>query len=180
VNFARQYYRRDIIDRVLNSTIITRAFTVYQLEDIVINELPKVIQQYGAKMIVISDLLGMFLHDPQIEIKEEARYLINEIVNSIIKTRTLEEDVLVIVSLPSVDSTYHHNNDKPSILYNKMILPRFSKCIEIMNSEDNENNNMIRIKIRNKYSNNIRRIKKITINDFHNADYFLQLKKEIC
>ena len=52
VNFARQYYRRDVISRVLNNTIITRSFTVYQLADIVINQLPKVIQQYKAKMIL--------------------------------------------------------------------------------------------------------------------------------
>jgi hypothetical protein len=58
-----------------------------------------------------------------------------------------------------------------------MILPRFSKCIEIMNSEDNENNNMIGIKIRNKYSNNIRRNKKITINDFHNSRLFFTIKE---
>src|SRR5919202_2755 len=95
VNFARQYYRRDVISRVLNNTIITRPFTVYQLADIVINQLPNVIQQYDAKMVVVSDLLDMFIGDPQIE-ANEARYLINEIVNSITKSRELE-DVLVVV-----------------------------------------------------------------------------------
>ncbi|MFL6329751.1 MAG: hypothetical protein ACJ705_01915, partial [Nitrososphaeraceae archaeon] len=108
MNFARQYYRRDVIDRVLNSIIITRPFTVYQLEDIVINELPRVIQQYEAKMVVISDLLSMFLHDPQIEIRE-ARYLINEIVNSITKIRASKEDVLAVVSLSSGDNASHHD-----------------------------------------------------------------------
>jgi hypothetical protein len=60
--------------------------------------LPKVIQRYGAKMVVVSDLLDMFVRDPQIE-ANEARYLINGIVDSITKTRALE-DVLVVVSLP--------------------------------------------------------------------------------
>jgi hypothetical protein len=78
VNFARQYYRRDVIDRVLNSIIITRPFTVYQLADIVINQLPNVIQLYDAKMVVISDLLDMFVRDPQIE-DNEAIYLVNKI-----------------------------------------------------------------------------------------------------
>jgi hypothetical protein len=71
----------------------------------------------------------MFIRDPQIE-ANKAKYLINEIVNSITKPRVLE-DVLVIVSLPSVDSIYHHN-DKPFMIYNKIILPRFNKCIEII------------------------------------------------
>jgi hypothetical protein len=119
VNFARQYYRRDVISRVLSNTITTRPFTVYQLADIVINQLPKVIQQYDAKMVVVSDLLDMLIRDPQIK-ANEATYLINEIVNSITKPRALE-DVLVIVSLPFVDSVYHHN-DKLAISYNKTMI----------------------------------------------------------
>jgi hypothetical protein len=158
VNFARQYYRRDVISRVLNNTIVTRPFTVYQLADIVINQLPKVIQQYDAKMIVVSDLLYMFVRDPQIGSKE-ATYLINEIANSITKSRMLE-DVLVIVSLPLVGSAYRQNN-KAAISYNKTIIPRFDKCIEIMNSHENKNN-MIDIKIRNDCTRN-----KNTMNDFH-------------
>jgi hypothetical protein len=58
-------------------------------------------------MIVISDLLNMFIRDPQIE-ANEARHLINQIVNSLIKTRALE-DVLVVVSLPFGNNTSNHN-----------------------------------------------------------------------
>jgi len=79
VNFARQYYSRDVLNRVLNNTIVTRPFTVYQLADIVINQLPQIIQQYDPKMVVVSDLLDMFIRDPQVE-ANEARYLINGIV----------------------------------------------------------------------------------------------------
>jgi hypothetical protein len=145
----------------LNNTIVTRPFTVYQLADIiVIKQLPKVIQQYEAKIIVVCDLLDMFARDPQIE-ANEATYLINEIANSITKSKALE-DVLVIVSLPFVGSAHHHN-DKPSILYNKIILPRFDKCIEINNSHENRNK-MMDIKIRN----NCSRSNKNSTNDFHN------------
>jgi hypothetical protein len=145
----------------LNNTVITRCFTVYQLADILINQLPKVIQQYNAKMVVVTDLLDMFMHDPQIE-ANEARHLINEIVNSITKARTLE-DVLVIVSLPcGVGSTYHRNDDKPFMSHNKTILPRFDKCIEITNDHENRNK-MIGIKIRSKN----RKMCKNTANDFH-------------
>jgi hypothetical protein len=152
----------------LSNTIVTRSFTVYQLADIVINQLPKIIQQYEAKIIVVSDLLDMFIRDPQIE-ANEATYLINEIVNSITKTRALE-DVLVVVSLPYGHGTYHHS-DKLSMSYNKTILPRFDKYIEIMNSKDKENK-MIDIKIRK--SNNI-----IRINDFHNGKLLSINKRDL-
>ena len=56
INFAKQYYNNDVISRVLNNTIVARPFTVYQLADIVINQLPKVIQQYEAKILVVCDL----------------------------------------------------------------------------------------------------------------------------
>ena len=142
--------------------MITRAFTIYQLANILVNELPKVIQQYEAKMIVISDLLDMFVHDPQIEVNE-AKYLINEIVNSITKSRVLE-DIIVIVSLLSGDNASHH--DKSTLSLNKTILTRFDKCIEIMNNENE--NKMIDIRIRDNNKNNIRRNKN-SANDFHDG-----------
>jgi hypothetical protein len=79
--------------------------------------------------------------------------------------------VLVIVSMPSGDNTFHHNG-KLSTLSNKMILPRFNKYIEIINN-DNENK-MIDIKIRN----NSRRIKN-TYNDFHNSKLLSIKEREL-
>jgi hypothetical protein len=131
--------------------------------------LPKVIHQDDAKIVVVSDLLKMFVRDPQIE-ANEATCLINQIVNSITSTRTLE-DVLVIVSLPFVGSA-HHRNNTPAVSYNdKTILPRFNKCIEIMNSHKNRNK-MTDIKIRN----NIRKNKN-TINDFHDHKISCSIKE---
>jgi hypothetical protein len=170
VNFARQYYRRDVVSRILNNTIVTRPFTVYQLEDIVINQLPNVIQQYDAKMVVVSDLLNMFVRDPQIG-ANEARHLINEIVNSITKLSALE-DVLVVVSLPYEYGVCHHHSNKPFMPYNKTVFPRFDKCIEIMNGKDKKKNRMIDITIRN--SNNMRRI-----NNFHNGKLLSINKRDL-
>lgn len=73
VNFARQYGVD--IEKVLQSIIVSRVFTICQLANMVIYELPKVIQQFAAKVVVISDILDMFVNDPQIEIKE-AKYII--------------------------------------------------------------------------------------------------------
>ena len=107
VNFARQYYSRDVISRVLSNTIVTRPFTVYQLTDIR-KSIAKVIQQYEAKIVVVSDLLDMFVRDPRIG-SNEATYLINETINSITRSRALE-DVLIIVSFSYAHDLYHHNN----------------------------------------------------------------------
>jgi hypothetical protein len=54
-----------------------------------------------------------------------------------------------------------HNNIKPRVSYNKMVLTRFDKHIEIMNSHENRDK-MIDIKVRS----NSRRSKN-TINNFH-------------
>jgi hypothetical protein len=114
----------------LNNTIVTRPFTVYQLADIVINQLPKVIQQYEAKIVVVCDLLDMFARDPQI-VANEATYLINQIVNSITKSRVLE-DVLVVVSYSYAHDLFHHNNNnKLYTLYGRMI-PRIRKIERLM------------------------------------------------
>ncbi|MFL6316501.1 MAG: hypothetical protein ACJ73C_07160 [Nitrososphaeraceae archaeon] len=113
--------------------------------------------------------MDMFTRDPQIE-ANEARYLINGIVNSITKSRTLE-DVLVVVSIPYKHGAYYHN-DKPALQYNKTILPRFDKCIEIMNSHEGKNK-MIDIKMRN----NCSRRNKNTTDDFHNHKVSSSIKE---
>jgi hypothetical protein len=150
-------------------TMITRPFTIYQLADIVINQLPNVIRQYDAKMVVVSDLLDMFIHDPQIE-ANEARYLINEIVNSITKSRELE-DVLVVVSLSFRNSPSNHDNDvKPYISYDKMVLKRFNKSVEITDKQ----NNTLDVKMRD----NNKKIKNTT-NDFHNGKLLSINKRDL-
>ena len=64
----------DIIKKkVSQSIIVSRVFLGYQLANLISYELPNVIEQQqfdNAMFIVISDLLGMFVKDPQIEIKE--------------------------------------------------------------------------------------------------------------
>jgi hypothetical protein len=47
VYFARQYELD--IKKVLQSVTISRAFTIYQLADLIIYQLPKIIQQFNDK-----------------------------------------------------------------------------------------------------------------------------------
>ena len=166
VNFARQYYGLDI-KKVLENTIITRAFTIYQLANIIIHKLPRVVQQFDVKLIVIFDLLDMFLRDPQIEI-EEAEHIIKEIVNSIKRSRRREVfgNILFMVSLPSYSSNYqsHHHchHQQLSAIYNKIILPRFDKHIEITSATNSDNN-----KNKNKINNSLLYVKIKNNNKYH-------------
>jgi hypothetical protein len=80
VNFARQY-GLDTND-VLNRIIVSRLFTIYQLTNLIIYELPRILEKWKSKVIIISDLLHLFLQDPQADV-EESKYLIKQIVKSL-------------------------------------------------------------------------------------------------
>ena len=80
------------------------------------------------RLTVISDLLDMFVNDPQIK-AGEAKYILKEIMNSII-SRTRRETLgnsLIVMSLSS------YCQESMSV-YDKILLPRFDKRIEISNS----------------------------------------------
>jgi hypothetical protein len=145
VNFARQYGLD--IKKVLQSIVISRAFTIYQLADLIIYELPRVIQQLEAKVILISDLLNMFVCDPQIKIEEGER-MIKEIIDSLRKISTATNNTLIVVSLYR-HHHHHYSSFSSSYLYEKILLPRFDKCIEITNKKKKKVNNVLDIKIRN-------------------------------
>jgi hypothetical protein len=97
VNFARQYGLD--VQKVLDSIIVSRPFTIHQLAGLVSNHLDSagaaVVQRFGSKLVVISDLLKMFAQDPQID-PDEAHWLLMEMVRSL---RRLSSQVLVVVSL---------------------------------------------------------------------------------
>lgn len=46
---------------VLGHIFISRAFTAYQLTSIILNKLEEIVQNYNAKLVVISDIVGFFL-----------------------------------------------------------------------------------------------------------------------
>jgi hypothetical protein len=120
VNFARQYGLD--IKKVLQNIIVSRPFTVDQLDDLVANELQKVILRSDARMVVISNLLRMFLEEPHHK-QREAERLIGEITRSIM---TIPRNILVIVSL-------HYSLSD----CDKTLLSLFTKTITIENSTSN-------------------------------------------
>jgi hypothetical protein len=102
------------IQKVLRGIVVSRAFTIHQLAALVAHELPEAVRQCNARLVVVSDLLRMFTEDPQVS-RREARYLINEIVESVHKI----DNVLLIMSL------------RCGSPYDNQIMQSFGKRIEI-------------------------------------------------
>jgi hypothetical protein len=142
VNFARQYGLD--IKKVLQSIMVTRAFTIYQLANLIIYELPRAIQQFNTKVVVITDLPNLFTQDPSVD-QDEAISLIKEITNSI---KTLDNTLVVVSFQPQ----HHHHNNNKSNVYHNIILSRFNKRIEITNNSRSSKINLLDIKVYNNYS----------------------------
>jgi hypothetical protein len=69
VDYARQYGLS--LDKLLDSIIVTRAFTVYQLTALA-REISEAAGHFGADLVAMADMAHMFTTDPQME-KEEGR-----------------------------------------------------------------------------------------------------------
>lgn len=95
INIAKKKYGMDI-NKVLDSVLITRVFTIYQLAQKIIYELPILIEKFKSKIVVISD---SFISDSkeyhhQIN-KEEKDWLINQIIKSI---KRITNSIVIIFS----------------------------------------------------------------------------------
>lgn len=92
VSFAQKYS----IDpkKILGNIITCRAFTAYQIADLILTKLNPAISDCGVKIVIITDLLHFFL-DGSID-SDESIYMIKSIVQQL----SLIRDCLVIISLP--------------------------------------------------------------------------------
>ena len=97
VNIAREHgmhYRN-----VLHKVLVSRQFTIYQLTNTIIYDLPKRIQLHKPKLIVISGLIDQFFQDPYIR-TAEAESLVSQIVTSLNKIK----DVFIILTSRLTDN----------------------------------------------------------------------------
>lgn len=78
-----------------------RVFTFYQLADLVSRHLSRAADDYGTRLVVISDLLGTF-NEPELE-EREARRILSAVEEGISRTK---KNALVIATLPSAND--HH------------------------------------------------------------------------
>jgi hypothetical protein len=93
-SFARQYGYKP--NAAMRRIATCRVFTMYQLADLISEHLAKVVADYAAKLVVVSDLLGTF-NEPELE-EMEARRLLNSIEQTIILTK---KNTMVLVTLMS-------------------------------------------------------------------------------
>jgi hypothetical protein len=78
---------------VLHKVLLTRQFTIYQLTHTIIYDLPKRVQLYKPKVLVISGLLDQFYQDPYIN-TAEAESLVSQIVTALRKFK----DVFIVLT----------------------------------------------------------------------------------
>lgn len=60
--------------KALRRVVTSRAFTMYQMADLVVNQLGRVVDEYGAKVVVLSDVLGLLNEESWLR-EDEARRL---------------------------------------------------------------------------------------------------------
>ena len=120
VNFARQYGLD--IQKVLDSIMVSRPFTIHQLAGLLIYELESAaMHRSGAKLVVVSDMLKMFSQeasDPQVD-HDEAQWLLREIAMSL---QRISAQALVVISV-------NNNNNCPSQY--QRLLPHCDNWIDI-------------------------------------------------
>jgi hypothetical protein len=92
VDIGRQYGMHH--SKVLRNVIIARQFTIYQLTNTIIYDLPKRVQIHGSKIIVITGLFDQFYQDPYINIGEVER-LVSQIVTAI---RKIKDTFIILTS----------------------------------------------------------------------------------
>ncbi len=97
VDIARQYgmHHRNVLHKVL----VSRQFTIYQLTNTIIYDLPKRVQLYKPKVIVVSGLLDQFYQDPYIR-TAEPESLVLQIVTALHKIK----DVFIILTSRMTDN----------------------------------------------------------------------------
>jgi hypothetical protein len=97
VDIARKYgmHHRNVLHKVL----VCRQFTIYQLTNTIIYDLPKRIQLHKPKVIVISGLLDQFYQDPYISIAEAER-LVSQILTALHKIK----DVFIVLTSRFTDN----------------------------------------------------------------------------
>ena len=93
-SFAKQKHQKPSV--AMRRVATCRVFTFYQLADLISRHLVRATEDYGTRLVVISDLLGTF-NEPELE-EREARRILGAVEEGIEKTK---KDALVIATLAS-------------------------------------------------------------------------------
>jgi hypothetical protein len=83
--------------KALRRVVTSRAFTMYQMADLVVNELAGVVDEYGAKVVVLSDALGLLNGESGLR-EDEARRLAGAVWRGLEEVKR-EKKVLAFITL---------------------------------------------------------------------------------
>ncbi|MGH9920807.1 MAG: hypothetical protein ACRD6W_18305, partial [Nitrososphaerales archaeon] len=83
--------------KALRRVVTSRAFTMYQTADLVVNQLGRVVDEYGAKVVVLSDVFGMLTEEAGLR-EDEARRLAGAVRRGLEQVKR-EKKVLAFVTL---------------------------------------------------------------------------------
>ena len=144
VNFARQYGLD--IQKVLDSIMVSRPFTIHQLAGLLLYELESAaIHRFGAKLVVVSDMLKMFSQeasDPQLD-HDEAQWLLREIAKSL---QRISSQALVVISLNNNDDDDDDNHRRSQY---RSFLPHWDNRIDITTTASSDGSHNLHLEITN-------------------------------
>ena len=115
VDFAQQYGLD--VKKILSGIISCRTFTVYQLANLIVNELHTAIKQYDTKIVIITHLFHFFTNDSYLNPHE-----MQQILKTVIRSLKKIENCLVVISLGLPTA------------FDGMLLQLFSKTITLKQS----------------------------------------------
>lgn len=118
VNIARQYGMNK--ENVAQRIFVIRAFTVHQVRQLLSVELPKIVQKYQVRAVIIPGLLNAFDEDPNMRIKDVKKET-SKIMGAV---RELSAGVLVVTSV-------QQEGDR----YSEQVLYTFKKRIHLIQKE---------------------------------------------
>jgi hypothetical protein len=91
-SFAKQKQLKPVV--AMRRVTTCRVFTFYQLAGLVSEHLARAVEDYGVKLVVISDILGTF-NEPELD-EREARRVLGGIEEGMVRAK---DDALVLVTL---------------------------------------------------------------------------------
>jgi hypothetical protein len=124
------------IKGTLNKIMISRVFTIYQLTNFIVNEIPYLIEKYSMNLIAIPGLLEMFCQNAELDIKEIQ--CVFKAIEKAFRKISRKRNILLVTSVTL--------NNQISIigLAQRMFLNIFNKNIGI---NKNKTNNRLTVRV---------------------------------
>lgn len=126
-------------NQLLNNIILSRAFTSYQLSNVIINELPTLIQKLNCEIqIIVLDIFDILFSSSTNKVKSKSIKNISDIQED--KIKLLDEILQNITSISKYCLSILAFTDFRNI-FNKSISSCFNQILEIDNIHNNQKSN---------------------------------------